>query len=119
MAVSLWQGQSTIYTGRSYVCAHLTTLTTSGSHGRVSAEPKFSLIRKRPILRALRHSKSYKYTLEEEKRGDAEEEARNFSRKVDRSISEVGFTIKTEDLPSNSPRSFVIFILLRCVLSLA
>ncbi|KHF99676.1 Rho GTPase-activating gacW [Gossypium arboreum] len=35
---------------------------------RVPIEPKFSPIRKRPILRALRHSKAYKYTLEEEKR---------------------------------------------------
>ncbi|KHG07934.1 hypothetical protein F383_34913 [Gossypium arboreum] len=29
------------------------------SHGRVPAEPKFTPIRKRPILRALRHSKDY------------------------------------------------------------
>ncbi|KHG25770.1 Alanine--tRNA ligase [Gossypium arboreum] len=29
------------------------------SHGRVPAEPKFSPIRKRPILRARRHSKAY------------------------------------------------------------
>ncbi|KHG18477.1 hypothetical protein F383_26007 [Gossypium arboreum] len=53
------------------------------THGRVPVEPEFSPIRKRPILRALRHSKAYKYTLEEEKRGDAEEEARNWSRKAD------------------------------------
>ncbi|KHF99368.1 hypothetical protein F383_38335 [Gossypium arboreum] len=32
---------------------------TGMSHGRVPAEPKFSPIRKRPILRALRHSKAY------------------------------------------------------------
>ncbi|KHG22233.1 hypothetical protein F383_27026 [Gossypium arboreum] len=50
---------------------------------RVPVEPKFSPIRKRPILRALRHSKDYKYTLEEEKRGYAEKEARNCSRKAD------------------------------------
>ncbi|KHG04696.1 hypothetical protein F383_29743 [Gossypium arboreum] len=29
------------------------------SHGCVPAEPKISPIRKRPILRALRHSKAY------------------------------------------------------------
>ncbi|KHG08351.1 hypothetical protein F383_35802 [Gossypium arboreum] len=29
------------------------------SHGRVPAKPKFSPIRKRPILGALRHSKAY------------------------------------------------------------
>ncbi|KHG13255.1 putative mannan synthase 9 [Gossypium arboreum] len=39
------------------------------SHRRVPAEPKFSPIQKRPILRAFRHSKAYKYTLKEEKRG--------------------------------------------------
>ncbi|KHG29634.1 D-amino acid dehydrogenase small subunit [Gossypium arboreum] len=80
------------------------------SHGHVPAEPKFSPIRKRPILRALRHSKAYKYTLEEEKRGDVEEESRNCSRKADRSISKAEFTIKTEDLPSNSLRIFGILI---------
>ncbi|KHG24686.1 hypothetical protein F383_31164 [Gossypium arboreum] len=62
---------------------------TGSPHGRVPlarhvpTEPKFSPIWKRPILRALRHSKAYKYTLEEEKRGDAVEEARNYSRKAD------------------------------------
>ncbi|KHG21410.1 hypothetical protein F383_28405 [Gossypium arboreum] len=29
------------------------------AHGRVPAKPKFSPIQKRPILRALRHSKAY------------------------------------------------------------
>ncbi|KHG29962.1 hypothetical protein F383_35939 [Gossypium arboreum] len=29
------------------------------SRGHVSAEPKYNPIRKRPILRALRHSKAY------------------------------------------------------------
>ncbi|KHG00188.1 GLC7-interacting 4 [Gossypium arboreum] len=38
-------------------------------HGRVPAELKFSPIWKRPILRVLRHSKAYKYTLEEEENG--------------------------------------------------
>ncbi|KHG30120.1 hypothetical protein F383_02130 [Gossypium arboreum] len=42
------------------------------SHGRVPVEPKFSPIRKRPVLRVLRHSKAYKYTLEEEERGHRE-----------------------------------------------
>ncbi|KHG07537.1 hypothetical protein F383_34516 [Gossypium arboreum] len=36
------------------------------SQERVPAEPKLSPIRKRPILKASRHSKAYKYTLEEE-----------------------------------------------------
>ncbi|KHG06979.1 hypothetical protein F383_33275 [Gossypium arboreum] len=39
------------------------------SHGRLPVEPKLSPIRKRPILRVLRHSKAYKYTLEEEEKG--------------------------------------------------
>ncbi|KHF97879.1 hypothetical protein F383_36937 [Gossypium arboreum] len=29
------------------------------SHGRVPVEPKFTSIRKRPLLRAFRHSKAY------------------------------------------------------------
>ncbi|KHG16460.1 hypothetical protein F383_03009 [Gossypium arboreum] len=37
-------------------------------HGRVPVEPKFIPIRKKPILRVLRHSKAYKYILEEEER---------------------------------------------------
>ncbi|KHF99380.1 Alanine--tRNA ligase [Gossypium arboreum] len=41
-------------------------------NGRVPAEPKLSPIRKRLILRACRHSKAYKYTLEEEEKGDEE-----------------------------------------------
>ncbi|KHG00702.1 ALG-2 interacting X [Gossypium arboreum] len=45
MAVSIWKDRSMAYT----VIAH----------GRVPAEPKFSPIRKRPILKALRHSKAY------------------------------------------------------------
>ncbi|KHF98409.1 hypothetical protein F383_37668 [Gossypium arboreum] len=32
MAVSLWQGRSTIYTGRSHACAYLTALTTALSN---------------------------------------------------------------------------------------
>ncbi|KHG09385.1 hypothetical protein F383_11243 [Gossypium arboreum] len=39
------------------------------AHGRVPAEPKLNAIQKRPFLRASRHSKAYKYTLEEEKKG--------------------------------------------------
>ncbi|KHG03202.1 Mannonate dehydratase [Gossypium arboreum] len=39
------------------------------AHGHVPTEPKLSPIRKRLILRALRHSEAYKYTLEEEKMG--------------------------------------------------
>ncbi|KHG29547.1 D-amino acid dehydrogenase small subunit [Gossypium arboreum] len=66
MAVSIWQNQSM-----------------GMSHGRVPAEPKFSPIQKSPILRVLRHSKAYKYTLEEEKKGHMEREARNCSRKAD------------------------------------
>ncbi|KHG08652.1 hypothetical protein F383_35652 [Gossypium arboreum] len=57
-----------------------------------------------------RRSKAYKYTLEEEKRGNEEEEARNCLRKAGQSISEAGFTIKAEDLPSNSLKSFGILI---------
>ncbi|KHG19962.1 hypothetical protein F383_25581 [Gossypium arboreum] len=41
-------------------------------HGRVPAESKLSPIQKRPLLRASRHSKAYKYTLEEEEKGDGE-----------------------------------------------
>ncbi|KHG06962.1 D-amino acid dehydrogenase small subunit [Gossypium arboreum] len=53
------------------------------AHGRVPTKPKFSPIQKQTILRALSHSKAYKYTLEEEKRRDIQEEARNCSRKAD------------------------------------
>ncbi|KHG00720.1 Tyrosine recombinase XerD [Gossypium arboreum] len=56
---------------------------TGVSHGRVLVEPKQSPIQKRALLRALRHSKAYKYTLEEEKRGATEEEVANCSRKAD------------------------------------
>ncbi|KHG22255.1 hypothetical protein F383_27740 [Gossypium arboreum] len=42
------------------------------AHGRVPVKPKLSPIQKMPLLRASRHSKAYKYTLEEEKRGDGE-----------------------------------------------
>ncbi|KHF99455.1 hypothetical protein F383_38515 [Gossypium arboreum] len=38
------------------------------AHGRVPAEPKFSPIPRRPILRVFRHSKTYKYTLKEEEK---------------------------------------------------
>ena len=46
---------------------------TALSHGRVPTEPKLSPIRKRPLWRVSRHSKAYKYALEEEKMGDREE----------------------------------------------
>ncbi|KHF99888.1 hypothetical protein F383_38719 [Gossypium arboreum] len=62
------------HTGRPHGHVPLASLKqshTSVSHGHVPVEPKFSPIRKRPILRAFRHSKAYKYTLEEEKRGEA------------------------------------------------
>ncbi|KHG07088.1 hypothetical protein F383_33611 [Gossypium arboreum] len=50
------------HTGRPHGRVPLASLKQSPigvSHGRVPAEPKFSPIRKRPILRALRHSKAY------------------------------------------------------------
>ncbi|KHG19142.1 hypothetical protein F383_25425 [Gossypium arboreum] len=52
-AVSIWQDRSTTYTGRLHACAYSTTLTTSMSHRRVPAEPKYSPTRKRPLLRLL------------------------------------------------------------------
>ncbi|KHG19247.1 Minor capsid VP2 [Gossypium arboreum] len=58
-----------IHTGGPHPRAYLTGLTTGVSHGRIPVEPKLSPIRKRPILRVLRHYKTYKYTLEEEERG--------------------------------------------------
>ncbi|KHG10999.1 hypothetical protein F383_37494 [Gossypium arboreum] len=39
------------------------------AHGRVPVEPKLSPIQKMPFLRASRHSKAYKYILEDEKKG--------------------------------------------------
>ena len=39
------------------------------SYEHVLVETKLSLIQKRLILRVLRHSKAYKYTLEEEEKG--------------------------------------------------
>ncbi|KHG25343.1 Aspartate--tRNA ligase [Gossypium arboreum] len=53
MDVSIWQARA-----RPEVIAH----------GDVPAKRKLSPIRKRLILRAFRHSKAYKYTLEEEER---------------------------------------------------
>ncbi|KHG00873.1 Voltage-dependent T-type calcium channel subunit alpha-1G [Gossypium arboreum] len=47
------------------------------AHGRVPTEPRLSPIRKKPLLRAHRHSKAYKYTIEEEKRG-----VRNYSKEA-------------------------------------
>ncbi|KHG09988.1 ALG-2 interacting X [Gossypium arboreum] len=43
-AISIWQDQSTTY---------------MVAHKRVPVELKYSPIRKRPLLRALRHSKAY------------------------------------------------------------
>ncbi|KHG24254.1 hypothetical protein F383_30739 [Gossypium arboreum] len=42
-----------------------------------------SPIQKRPLWKASRHSKAYKYTLEEEKKGDGEGEVRNYSKEAD------------------------------------
>ncbi|KHG23207.1 hypothetical protein F383_29056 [Gossypium arboreum] len=47
------------YTGRLHARAYSTALTTGVSHGSVLADPKYSLIRKKPIFRALRHTKAY------------------------------------------------------------
>ena len=55
------------HTGRPHGCVNLAELERD-SYGRVPAEPKLSPIRKRLILRAFRHSKAYKYTLEEEEK---------------------------------------------------
>ncbi|KHF98325.1 Protein F12 [Gossypium arboreum] len=52
-------------------------------HGRVPTEPKLSPIRKRPLLKASRYSKHYKYTLEEDKKGDKEGGVRNYSKEAD------------------------------------
>ncbi|KHG19655.1 hypothetical protein F383_24171 [Gossypium arboreum] len=57
--VSLWQDRSTTYTGRLHARTYSTALTSGVSHGRILAEPKYNPIRKRPILRVLRHSKPY------------------------------------------------------------
>ncbi|KHG15951.1 Patched domain-containing protein [Gossypium arboreum] len=59
------RGQSTRlglpYTDVSHGCVHVAGLTTGWSNrtGRVPIEPKYSPIRKRPIFRALKHSKAY------------------------------------------------------------
>ncbi|KHG04017.1 hypothetical protein F383_29219 [Gossypium arboreum] len=45
-AVSIWRDRSTTYTGRLHA-------------RRVPVEPKYSPIQKRPLLRALSHSKAY------------------------------------------------------------
>ncbi|KHG08384.1 LPS-assembly lptD [Gossypium arboreum] len=57
--VPIWQDRSTTYTGKLHACAYSTALTTGVSHERVPAEPKNSPILKRPLLRAIRHSKAY------------------------------------------------------------
>ncbi|KHG21418.1 hypothetical protein F383_28158 [Gossypium arboreum] len=67
---------------------------TGRSHGRV------------PLARLLGILKPIKTPEESLRQGEAQEEARNCSRKADRSISKAKFTIKTEDLPLNSLRSF-------------
>ncbi|KHG24322.1 hypothetical protein F383_30538 [Gossypium arboreum] len=59
MALSIWQKQSTTYTGRPYFCVYLTILTTGVSHRCVPIEPKYSPIQKKPLLRAFRHFKAY------------------------------------------------------------
>ncbi|KHF97617.1 hypothetical protein F383_11120 [Gossypium arboreum] len=70
-AVSIWQNRSTTHKGRTHARVILTGSSTGVSHGGVPAEPKFSPIQKRPILRVLKHSKAYKYTLEEEEMEEA------------------------------------------------
>ncbi|KHG30639.1 hypothetical protein F383_11498 [Gossypium arboreum] len=70
------------HTGKPHARAYLTSLTTGVSHGCVTAEPKLSPIQKRLILRVLRHSKTYKYTLKEEEKGHTEREEGNYSRKL-------------------------------------
>ncbi|KHG17590.1 hypothetical protein F383_07077 [Gossypium arboreum] len=50
------------YMGRLHAHAYSTALTTGWSnrtHERVPAEPKYSPIQKRPLWRALKHSKAY------------------------------------------------------------
>ncbi|KHG13269.1 hypothetical protein F383_06080 [Gossypium arboreum] len=69
MDVSIWQNRSTTYMGGPHARAYLTGLTTSMSHRCVPVVPKLSPIRKRPILRVLRHSKAYKYKLKEKEKG--------------------------------------------------
>ncbi|KHG20843.1 hypothetical protein F383_27713 [Gossypium arboreum] len=54
--------------GRPHGCANLAGSNTGVCHGHVPAERKLSPIRKRIILRAFRHSKAYKYTLEKEEK---------------------------------------------------
>ncbi|KHG25890.1 Minor capsid VP2 [Gossypium arboreum] len=71
------------YTGRTHTRAILTGLSTGVSHGCVPAEPKLSPIRKRLISRVFRHSKAYKYTLDEEEREHREKEERKCSREAD------------------------------------
>ncbi|KHG13788.1 Minor capsid VP2 [Gossypium arboreum] len=71
------------HTGRPHGCVNLAGSSTGVSHGHVLAEPKLSPIRKRLILRALRHSKAYKYTLEEEERGTHGKEGRNYLKGAD------------------------------------
>ncbi|KHF99503.1 Transaldolase [Gossypium arboreum] len=69
--------------GKPHNCVNLAD-SKHDSHGRITrAEPKLSPIRKRLILRALRHSKAYKYTLEEEERGTHREGVRNYSKEAD------------------------------------
>ncbi|KHG13057.1 hypothetical protein F383_19375 [Gossypium arboreum] len=58
--------------GRPHGRVNLACSNTGLCHGRVPAEPKLSPIQKRIILGASRHSKAYKYTLEEEEKGDGE-----------------------------------------------
>ncbi|KHF98864.1 Envelope glycoprotein [Gossypium arboreum] len=59
IAVSFWQDRSTTYTSKLHARAYSTALTTSVSRGCVPTEPKYNPILKRPILRALKHSKAY------------------------------------------------------------
>ncbi|KHF99432.1 hypothetical protein F383_38420 [Gossypium arboreum] len=56
---------------------------TGRPHGRLNLAKSKTTHRKRPILRILRHSKAYKYTLKEEEKGHTGKEAGNCSRKAD------------------------------------
>ncbi|KHG12707.1 Putative arginine N-methyltransferase 10 [Gossypium arboreum] len=71
-------GQSTkstrpgpLHTGRPHGHVNLAELKHDShglKYGHVLVESKLSPIQKRPLLRAYRHSKAYKYTQEEEKK---------------------------------------------------
>ncbi|KHF99628.1 hypothetical protein F383_38489 [Gossypium arboreum] len=57
--VSIWQDRSMTYTGRLHARAYLTALITGWSNHTRACHTEYSPIQKRPLLRALRHSKAY------------------------------------------------------------